>query len=412
VPTEQGALVNKGGAPTTPQSIVASAARNARGRIVFTIKFKLAAAFGVCMTASLITALVGAISFASIGARASALERWLMTAQVALAVTGCLSAGCMGIHLFHLVCGGLDRMRRKFEDIATSLDLSKRAVAPRMDEFGRSAIAFDRLMQRIEYAVSEVRASSDTVTTATGEIAAGNLDLSSRTEEQAASLEQTAASMAQLVEAVRRNAENARQAHDFTTEATQVTDTGADLVQAMVAAIAEISNSSGRISEITGMIEGIAFQTNILALNAAVEAARAGAQGRGFAVVASEVRSLAQRSASATKEINDLIASSLATIRIGSQQASRARSAMDEVRAAIARVAETVGDIAQASDEQSRGVEQIGLAIGQIDDVTQQNAALVQQAAAATQSLDEQADRLKAAVASFKLSGAARTDAK
>jgi methyl-accepting chemotaxis protein len=369
-----------------------------------TIRLKLVTAFSACVILSVLTGLAGAIVLLQTGAPAVGLIRRLLTGQVALALIECVVAVCFGVHLVRLICGGLDRMARRFEEIAGSLDLSKRSVAPRMDEFGRSAVAFDRLMQRIEYAVSEVRVSSLNVTTATREIAAGNLDLSVRTEEQAASLEETAASMAHMVETVKRNAENARLACEFATSATHVTDTGTHLVEALVEAIVAISSSSARISEITGMIEGIAFQTNILALNAAVEAARAGTQGRGFAVVASEVRSLAQRSATATKEINELIASSVETIRDGSQQASRARSAMGEIRTAISRVSNIVEEIDEASIAQSRGVEQIGQAVSQIDDVTQHNAALVEQAAAATQSLDEQADRLNAAVASFRLS--------
>lgn len=372
-----------------------------------TIRFKLAVAFGTCMTLSLLSAAAGAIHLFRADFQATASGRWLSIGAVVLALIEFAIAAWFGTHLIRLICGGLDRMGRKFEEIANSLDLSKRSAAPRMDEFGRSAVAFDRLMQRIEHSVSEVRSCSQNLTTATREIAAGNLDLSARTEEQATSLEETAASMAQMIETVKRNADNARRARELSDSATHVTDNGMDLVEAMVEAIGKISDSSARISEITGMIEGIAFQTNILALNAAVEAARAGAQGRGFAVVASEVRSLAGRSASATKEINELIASSVETIHAGSQQAGRARDAMGQIRTAIGRVAGIVGEIAQASAEQSRGVEQIGQAVSQIDDVTQHNAALVEQAAAATQSLDEQAERLNGAVASFKLSGAA-----
>lgn len=375
-------------------------------RVVFTIRHKVVAAFGICMAMSLLTGLSAAINFARIGGSASALDRMLLIVPVALSLVAFTVAVGGIIHLVRLICGGLDRMRRKIEDIAESLDLSKRSASPRMDEFGRSAVAFDRLMQRIEHAVSEVRASTDNVTTAAREIAKGHLDLSARTDEQAASLEETAASMAQMIETVKRNADSARQAREFTGSATRVADTGSELVAAMVDAIGEISNSSTRISEITGMIEGIAFQTNILALNAAVEAARAGAQGRGFAVVASEVRSLAQRSASATKEINELISSSVEAIRAGSRQASRTSAAMNEIRTAVARVSGIVGEIAEASDEQSLGIRQIGQAMGQIDDVTQHNAALVEEAAAATQSLDAQAERLKSAVASFKLHGA------
>ncbi|WP_321803417.1 methyl-accepting chemotaxis protein [Burkholderia sp. BCC1988] len=363
------------------------------------------------MVLSLVTGTAGAMLFLRAGSAVSVSDRSLLVVLALSALVEFVIAAYFGGHLLRLICGGLDRMGRKFEEIATSLDLSKRSAAPRMDEFGRSAVAFDRLMQRIEHAVFEVRASSNNVATATREIAAGNLDLSARTEEQAASLEQTAASMDQMIETVKRNADSARLARECAATATQVTDAGTGLMKAMVGAIGKISSGSARISEITGMIGGIAFQTNILALNASVEAARAGAHGRGFAVVASEVRNLAQRAASATKEINDLIELSVAAIRVGSQQASSVQEAMDDIRTAIARVSGIVVEIAQASDDQSRGVEQIGRAISQMDDVTQHNAALVEQAAAATQSLDEQADRLNAAVASFRLSAATESAA-
>ena len=209
--------------------------------------------------------------------------------------------------------------------------------------------------------------------------------------------------MTQLTETVKQNADNARQANTLAANATETAGSGGDIVQAMVATIEKINGSSNKISEITGVIEGIAFQTNILALNAAVEAARAGEQGRGFAVVASEVRSLAQRSAFAAKEIKELIASSVATIQDGSQQAIEVSTAMGEIREAIKRVSEIVGEIAGASEEQSRGIVQVNQAVNQMDHMTQQNAALVEQAAATPQSLEEQATKLKIAVSAFKL---------
>ena len=257
-------------------------------------------------------------------------------------------------------------------------------------EFGDLLRALNTMDRQISQTVRHIQVSAGSVTVASREIASGNTDLSARTEEQAASLEETAASMTQLTGTVKQNAENARQANGLAVEATDLADTGDDAVREMVATISQISGSSSKISDITGVIEGIAFQTNILALNAAVEAARAGEQGRGFAVVASEVRSLAQRSASAAKEIKELITSSVTMIEGGSKQAIR-------------RVSDIVGEIAAASEEQSRGIEQVNQAVSQMDEVTQQNAALVEQAAAAAQSLEEQAMNLKDAVSVFKV---------
>ncbi|MCP1171501.1 methyl-accepting chemotaxis protein [Ralstonia chuxiongensis] len=254
--------------------------------------------------------------------------------------------------------------------------------------------------------VGSIRTSTESVSVASREIASGNIDLSSRTEQQAASLEQTASSMTQLTQTVKQNADNARQANTLAALATEKADAGNDAMQGMVSTIEKISGSSTKISEITGVIEGIAFQTNILALNAAVEAARAGEQGRGFAVVASEVRSLAQRSASAAKEIKTLIGASVSMIQDGATQALAVGSTIGQVKDAIKRVSDIVGEITAASDEQTRGIEQVHTAIHQMDEVTQQNAALVEEAAAAAQSLEEQAGKLKDVVSVFKLVGA------
>ncbi|AFT89063.1 hypothetical protein LMG9964_06047 [Paraburkholderia phenoliruptrix] len=272
---------------------------------------------------------------------------------------------------------------------------------------GNSVLHAVALMQRrLATAIGSIRTGTEMVTVASREIAAGNIDLSSRTEQQAASLEETASSMTQLTETVKQNADNARQANALATRATDIADAGNDAVHGMVDTIGQISSSSSKISDITGTIEGIAFQTNILALNAAVEAARAGEQGRGFAVVASEVRSLAQRSASAAKEIKELIGSSVAMIQDGAKQATEVGATMDEVKQAIKQVSDIVGEIAAASEEQSRGIEQVNRAVVQMDAVTQQNAALVEEAAAAAQSLEEQAVKLNGAVSIFRVAGA------
>jgi methyl-accepting chemotaxis protein len=322
---------------------------------------------------------------------------------IALIALAFLLTVVLAAHLQRVVQSGLSGIRTTLENVSQSLDLTRQAPTARMDEIGHTAAAFNKLLKRIAEVIHAVRQSSESVSVAARQIASGNSDLSVRTEEQATSLEQTAASMMELTETVKHNADNARQANALATNATAMADTGNDAVQAMVETIGNISQSSSKISDITGLIEGIAFQTNILALNAAVEAARAGEQGRGFAVVASEVRSLAQRSAAAAKEIKELIGSSVALIEDGSKQAIDAGVNMGQVKLAIKQVADIVGEIAAASEEQSRGIEQVNQAVNQMDEVTQQNAALVEQAAAAAQSLEEQAVKLKEAVFVFNV---------
>ncbi|POR52250.1 methyl-accepting chemotaxis protein [Paraburkholderia eburnea] len=297
----------------------------------------------------------------------------------------------------------LTTMQSTLEQASTTLDLSKRVVTESKDEIGLAAAAFNHLMARIAEAMHEARSSADAVAVASGEIAAGNIDLSSRTEQQAASLQETASSMEQLTGTVHHNAENAREASSVAVAAAETAGRGNEAVAKVVRTMTEIDDSSSKIAEIIGIIEGIAFQTNILALNAAVEAARAGEQGRGFAVVAGEVRALAQRSSAASKEIKELIHTSVARVGAGRQLVGEAGATMEEVIAAVGRVSHIIGEIAAASGEQSRGIEQVGLAITQMDEVTQRNAALVEEAAAASQSLDDQAARLKRAVGAFRI---------
>ncbi len=254
--------------------------------------------------------------------------------------------------------------------------------------------------------VMEVRANAEGVATASGEIAQGNLDLSGRTEEQAASLEETASSMEQLTATVRHNTDNARQASTLAGTASGVAQRGGDVVGRVVETMQEISSSSAKMSEIIAVIEGIAFQTNILALNAAVEAARAGEQGRGFAVVAGEVRTLAQRSATAAKEIKDLIGDSMSRVDAGSKLVEEAGRTINEVVGAVKRVTDIVGEISSASAEQSTGIEQVSQAVSQMDQVTQQNAALVEEASAAAHSMAQQARALRETVSFFTVDNA------
>ncbi|WP_162797701.1 methyl-accepting chemotaxis protein [Thermomonas haemolytica] len=291
-------------------------------------------------------------------------------------------------------------------------DLTRRIEVELPGQFGQLANDANRTVEELARIVQEIRQTSDSISAAAGEIAAGNADLSMRTEQQAASLEETASSMEELTSTVKQNADNARQANQLAIGAAGVAESGGEVVQKVVSTMGDIQTASRRIADIIGVIDGIAFQTNILALNAAVEAARAGEQGRGFAVVAAEVRSLAQRSAGAAKEIKQLITDSVLKVEEGSALVDQAGKTMGEIVSSVKRVTDIMADISAASQEQSSGIEQVNQAITQMDEGTQQNAALVEQASASAESLRQQAEALVQAVAAFQLArqqAAART---
>ncbi|WP_426110282.1 methyl-accepting chemotaxis protein [Massilia sp. PWRC2] len=285
-------------------------------------------------------------------------------------------------------------------------DLTSTIVVSRGDETGRLLQALADMNGSLRRIVGDVRGSTDTIATASAQIASGNLDLSARTEQQAASLEETASSMEEMAATVKQNADNARQANQLANAASAIAVRGGDVVAQVVGTMGSINSASRKIVDIIAVIDGIAFQTNILALNAAVEAARAGEQGRGFAVVASEVRNLAQRSATAAKEIKGLIDASVAQVDIGQGLVQRAGSTMTELVSSVQRVTDIMAEISSANHEQEAGIAQINLAITDMDVTTQQNAALVEQAAAAAASLQEQAVQLTDAVSVFKLTAA------
>ncbi|OZI35131.1 methyl-accepting chemotaxis protein [Bordetella genomosp. 1] len=301
-----------------------------------------------------------------------------------------------------LVVRPLIEAGQHFDRIAAG-DLTARVDVRNSNEIGQLFAALKRMQESLTRTVSQVRRGVDEINVGAQEISAGNTDLSSRTEQQAASLEETAASMEELASTVKQNADNARQANQLAASASDVAERGGSAVSEVVHTMEAISGSSRKISEIVSVIDGIAFQTNILALNAAVEAARAGEQGKGFAVVAGEVRSLAQRSAQAAKEIKVLIEDSVSKVGTGSQQVERAGNTMQEIVASVKRVTDIMGEISAASEEQSSGIDQVNRAVAQMDEVTQQNAALVEEAAAAAGSLQDQAQRLAEAVAVFKI---------
>ncbi|MDZ7279995.1 methyl-accepting chemotaxis protein [Pantoea eucrina] len=290
-------------------------------------------------------------------------------------------------------------------------DLTTAVPVQGRDETGRLLSAIQAMQAALVQTVSTVRNNADSVATASLQIAQGNADLSQRTEEQASALEQTAATMSELSVTVRNNADNARQAAQLAVNVRKVAQQGSEVTTDINGTMKNIGESSNRIADITAVIDGIAFQTNILALNAAVEAARAGEQGRGFAVVAGEVRTLAQRSATAAGEIRRLIETNSASVKAGNDLAERSASTMAEIVSAVGQLTDTVEEIQAASAEQARGIEQVGIAVTQMDGVTQQNASLVEESASASQSLQEQAALLVQSVSVFNLAAVARAPA-
>jgi methyl-accepting chemotaxis protein-1 (serine sensor receptor) len=329
---------------------------------------------------------------------------FVMVRNIAIAavVFGVLLAAFMAFWLIRMIARPLHQAVQIAKNVAGG-DLTQHIDVHSTNETGQLLQALKDMNDSLSTTVRAVRRGTETITVASGEIASGNADLSSRTEAQAGSLEETASSMEELTSTVRQNADNARQANQLVVSASEVAMKGGSVVEQVVQTMSSIKDSSRKIVDIIGVIDGIAFQTNILALNAAVEAARAGEQGRGFAVVAGEVRNLAQRSAGAAKEIKGLISDSVEKVDAGGKLVDQAGATMGEIVTSVKRVADIMSEITSASQEQSSGIEQINQAVTQMDEMTQQNAALVEEAAAAAQSMQDQAVELSRAVSIFKV---------
>ncbi|MBP1315237.1 methyl-accepting chemotaxis protein [Herbaspirillum sp. WGmk3] len=390
-------------AAITPQSLAAAMAANSHQELALDGRQQMLFAARVAGTDWL---LVVAVDRADALASLTAM---LASSGVMAVLVTILAALVLGA-LISRVLRRLSVVQRALEEIADGDgDLTRRLdTHGSTDELGRISAAFNRFVDKVEHVMLDIREASHTIHAATRDIASGNMDLSQRTESQASSLEQTAAAMEQLTSSVRQNADNAQEANTLSQSASEIAGRGGAMVEQVVQTMSAINASSQKIVDIISVIDGIAFQTNILALNAAVEAARAGEQGRGFAVVASEVRSLAQRSATAAKEIKVLIGDSVEQVRAGEQTVSEAGSTIRSVVESVRKVSDVVAEITSASREQSQGIQQTNDAVAHMDQATQQNAALVEEAAAGAQQLQEQAARLAEVVALFRLRDAAR----
>jgi methyl-accepting chemotaxis protein len=382
--------------------LVAARKAGNRGEYMTTVTGESGKAF-----ADLLASVQKLVDINTAGAQTSAEEsraayQAVLTTMVVLIVAALAAGGVLAFYLTRSTVRPLTDMVGVASRVAEG-DLTVEIDTSRRDELGQLAQALSAMQGALNRSLSAVRTSAESIAMSSGEVAAGSSDLSARTEQMASSLEETSATMQALTDTVRLNADATRQASQLALNASQVADRGGVVVSEVVSTMNQINASSRKIADIIGTIDGIAFQTNILALNAAVEAARAGEQGRGFAVVASEVRSLAQRSAEAAKEIKTLIGASVERVDVGSRLVSDAGETMREIVAAVQRVTDIIQEISSATQEQSTSLMEVGQAVHRLDEVTQQNAALVEESSAASESLREQAGSLQHVVAQFRL---------